>query len=410
MSSNGIKVAVATLRKAKWRSFLTMFGIIVGVVSVITTVSLGEGVKQQVLGQVNSLGKDLVTIRPGNIVTRDKNGIITDVNLSASYGFGSGTLSEQDIELVQRTALVGEASPIGLLSATAKTDSAQYDSGQILGTSEKFPALIGQKLEYGMYFSEGEQNRHVAVIGKRVAEQLFQENAPVGKSLSIRGQDFVVRGVFEEFGASRLGNGIDLNRMIYVPYAVAKSVGSGSIQIPQVLVRPKVPDQVQPMVANLTKQLLDAHGGDNDVTVLRQDENLQVTSSLLDVLASFVLAIALLSMLVGGIGIMNIMLVSVSERTREIGIRKAVGATNRQIRSQFMTEAAVMSVVGGLFGIGLSYLVNFCLRIGTNLKPVISLEVIILAVLVSGTVGVLFGLVPAAKAARKDPIDALRYD
>ena len=161
-------------------------------------------------------------------------------------------------------------------------------------------------------------------------------------------------------------------------------------------------------MTQVNNALTASHGGQQDITVLRQDENLLVANDMLRLLTTFVTSIAAISLLVGGIGIMNIMLVSVSERTHEIGIRKAIGATNRQIRNQFMAEAVVLSFVGGIVGVVLSYLVNFILRIYTNFQPVITLPVIFAAVGVSLLVGITFGTIPAIKAARKDPIEALR--
>ncbi len=409
MAKGNYKQAIRTLRKAKWRSLLTMFGIIVGVVSVITTVSLGEGVKRQVLGQINQIGNDLVTIRPGKIVKRDSRGVITDVDLAASYGFGSGNLTENDLHVVEKTPHVRAASPLTVLNSTARSNDIAFD-GLVLGTSPEFPELLGKEIEYGSYFTNGEQNRQVAVIGKRVAEQLFEENVPIGRSFTVRGQDFIVRGVMEESGSSVLGSSIDINKGIFIPYPVSKTLADSSPQMVQILARPNKTEKLDTLIAELNKNLIRSHNGEADVTVLKQDENLAVTSSLLDMLTGLVAGIAAISLVVGGIGIMNIMLVSVTERTREIGIRKAVGATNRQIRNQFIVEAGILSFVGGLVGVISAYFINFILRISTNLKPVITWQIVLIAVGVSAVVGLLFGLAPAIKAARKDPIEALRYE
>ncbi len=410
MAHGNYKLAIGTLRKAKWRSTLTMFGIIVGVVSVVTTVSLGEGVKRQVLGQINKLGNDLITVRPGNIVTRDRNGSIKSVDLSAAYGYGSGSLTEPDIETIKTTPGVESVSPVALLNTPAQYDVVSYDQGVVLGVSPEFDNLIGQKVEFGTFFKTGEERRQVAVIGKRVAEDLFGENVPVGLSMSIRGSDFIVRGVMQEFTGSILGAGTDLNKAILIPYEASKEINNGTAQIAQALVRPADPTKRDEVIISLNSRLQALRNGQKDVTVMRQDETLAVTSSLLNILTSLVAGIAAISLLVGGIGIMNIMLVSVTERTHEIGIRKAVGATNRQIRSQFMVEAIVLSTMGGFLGVALAFLANFIIRISTNLKPVITWQVVLAAVAVSTLTGMLFGIAPAVKAARKDPIEALRHE
>ena len=410
MLGGNIKMAMAALRSSKWRSLLTMLGIIIGVVSVVTTVSLGEGVKKQVAGQINRLGSDLITIRPGQVVTRDASGNITKINLSSGLGINSGSLPANDLGVIQGTPNVRLAVPISLISGGARTEERQYNSGYIIGTSEKMPEVLKQKVNYGAFFTVGELNRHVAVIGQTVAEQLFSENVPIGMSFSIHGQEFIVRGVMDKFDSPPLALGPDFNSAIFIPYEIGKQLAGGNVQLSQVLVRPGKPELTGATIAAINKRLTAAHGQQNDFTVLRQDENLAVTSDILNLLTGFIAGIAAISLLVGGIGIMNIMLVSVTERTREIGIRKAVGATNRQILGQFLVEALVLSVVGGIIGTLLALLINVLLRIFTNLQPVISWPVVLLASLVVLVVGVIFGITPAAKAARKDPIDALRYE
>jgi ABC-type antimicrobial peptide transport system permease subunit len=385
-----------------------MFGIIIGIVSVITTVSLGEGIKHQVLGEINHLGSDLITVRAGRGVVRDDSGAIIKINPEFMYGFGSGSLSDQDVAIIQGSKLIKESSPIRLYSGSAKVENREYPDGFIIGSSPALPNLLQQKVEFGNYFSEAEDNRLVAVIGKRVAEQLFRENIPVGQTFSLRGQDFIVRGVFEEFKPGLLGQGIDLNKAIFVPNASIKEVVGTAAPVVRVLARPKTVADSNNAAISISKELRASHGGQNDITVLRQSENLEVTGGVLDILTAFIAAIAGISLLVGGIGIMNIMLVSVSERTYEIGIRKAVGATNRQIRSQFMAEAIMLSAVGGILGISISFALNFIIRVLTNLSPIITWPVVAIAFGVAFGVGVVFGTIPAVKAARKDPIDALR--
>ncbi|MCA9329033.1 ABC transporter permease [Candidatus Saccharibacteria bacterium] len=410
MFSGNYRTALKRLRNSKWLSILTMFGIVVGIVSVITTVSLGEGIKRQILSQTNNVGGNLLTVRPGVIVQRDKNYTITKINPALAYGFGSGSLNERDVDVVTKIEGVKDVSPINLLNSGVRSGDDRYDEGFVLGTNNIFPSIIRHKVEFGNYFSSGDESRQVAVIGKRVAEQLFKENVPVGQTLSIRGQDFVVRGVFEEFGSTTIGQGIDLNKAVFVPRIVLNKVADNSTQLIQILVSAKNENKSLDLAKKITHDLATAHGGQNDITVLRQDENLTVANDLLVLLTTFVASIAGISLLVGGIGIMNIMLVSISERTHEIGIRKAVGATNRQIRNQFMAEAIVLSFSGGVVGLAMSFIVNYILRITTNFHPFITWQVVVIATGVSIAVGVIFGTIPAIKAARKDPIQALRLN
>jgi ABC-type antimicrobial peptide transport system permease subunit len=403
-----VKIAMASIRGSRWRSILTMLGIIIGIVSVVTTVSLGEGVKKQVSQQINQLGSDLITIRPGKTVTRDENGNITGVNFIA--GIGGSNLSENDLEIVKKTENMRVVSQLSIITGIARIDDREFSGGFIVATNESMPEILNQKVEYGSFFGAGDTHKHVAVIGRRVAEQLFQENVPIGKSLQIRGESFIVRGVFEDFPSNPLSPGSDFNGAIFIPYEIGKTLTGGNAQIYQILAKPDNPDIIKQTIRDLTERLKSAHGGEEDFTILKQDESLSITGNILNLMTSMIAGIAAISLLVGGIGIMNIMLVAVTERTREIGIRKAIGATNRQILGQFLIEAMVLSVWGGIIGIALSAVANFLIRIFTDLQPVITLQVVAVATLVSVSVGIIFGIAPALKAARKDPIDALRYE
>ena len=404
--SGNVKMALAAIRGARWRSFMTMFGIIIGIVSVVTTISLGEGVKQQVTKQINHLGSDLITVRPGKTVNRDESGKITGVNFLTALG--ASTLTEADLKIVQETPNIKVAVPLSIITGVAAVDGREMTSGLIMATTEGMPEILNQKVEFGSFFPASDESRPTAVIGKRVAEQLFQENVPVGRTMKIRGKDFIVRGVFEEFASTPLTTNADFNSAIFVPYGMGKELGGGVVQIAQILAKPADQTQSRPTLALMREALLNAHSGQEDFTILQQSENLSITNNVLNMVTSLIAGIAAISLIVGGIGIMNIMLVSVTERTREIGIRKAVGATNRQILGQFLVEAIVLSLSGGIIGIILAVLTNFAIRILTDLQPVITWPVMAGACIISVAVGIIFGIAPALKAARKDPIEALR--
>jgi putative ABC transport system permease protein len=226
--------------------------------------------------------------------------------------------------------------------------------------------------------------------------------------MHINGQDFVVHGVFSRSTGSLLSlSQADLNSSIFIPTTAAEVLTKGRTNILQVFVQLQPHSNIDGSVKRINSVISKNHGA-NDFTVLKHDQLLGVSDQLVNSATGFISGIAAISLLVGGIGIMNILLVSVSERTREIGIRKAIGATNRQIMNQFLTEGLVLSIGGGVIGIGVSYLINLLLRLYSGWKPVISLPILLLAVGVSVAAGVIFSLAPALKASRKDPIDALR--
>lgn len=392
---------------SKWRSFLTMLGIIISVVSIVTIVSLGEGVKHQLNAQINHTGKDLITVRGGTIVDRNDKGEITRVNLLNL--FAGNNLNEADYQVVNGVSSLQIVVPFAAISGAPETsEGVRSNNISTVATTGKAADALSQDVQYGGFFSDSDSNTATAVIGKEVAEQLFNEDAPVGKSFQLRGQRVVVQGVFKKFAASPLTPGIDYNNAIFVPYSFGQRVTAGSLQPYQILVRPKAGVPTNVAAYDVENALKQAHGGQTDFTVLEADDNLALASSALSLITSVVAAIAAVSLVVGGIGIMNIMLVSVSERTHEIGVRKAVGATNKQILRQFLTEAVVLSTTGGVIGVIFAILANYLLRVFTNLQPVITLPIVFVAVVVAVVVGSIFGVAPALQAARKDPIEALR--
>jgi ABC-type antimicrobial peptide transport system permease subunit len=192
MIPDNFRMAIGSLRSARLRSFLTMLGIIIGVASVVTTVSLGEGIKHQVSGQLNSLGSDLITVRPGKISEQGQGAAIGSLNVF-SAGLGSGSLSETDLQTVRQTSTIREAVPFSLISGVPSVAGHSFDKGLILATNGNVPELLNQKVEFGAFIKDGESDRQVAVIGATAADALFQEVAPIGKTMQIRGQDFIVR-------------------------------------------------------------------------------------------------------------------------------------------------------------------------------------------------------------------------
>ncbi len=405
-----IKLARSSMRSSRWRSLLTMLGIIVGIVSVVTTVSIGEGIKQQIVNQINDRGDDLITILPGTTVSDDAVAYFSRLSPTAS----SNTIvfGENDYQTVVKVKQLGAVAAFGHVSGEITQQDKVASNVQVIATSSDLPLVLDHKVEFGSFFSSvNESSTNGAVIGQEVADKMFGESVPLGRDFTIRGTRFIVRGVFEEFSdSSPLLNNDDYDNAIFIPHKLGQELMGGNMQIYKILARAEGGAENTSEAISATKDALSlSRGGAADFAVLKQSESLSLAEDTLTLLTSMIAGIAAISLVVGGIGIMNIMLVSVSERTREIGIRKAVGATNRQILYQFLTEAAVMSFMGGVLGILASLIVNFTLRITTDLEPIITFPVMGVAVLVAFVVGIIFGTAPAAVAASKDPIDALRY-
>lgn len=409
ITRGNIKTAIASVRSSKWRSLLTMLGIIIGIVSVVTVVSIGEGVKQQVVSQVNQRAKGLITIRPGQLVNRDDKGHITGVNLFSGYTT-TGALSDNDIRVISKTKGVKLAVPLSIIAGGITYQNKTYNNVAVIGTSQDLPTALNQKVQFGGFFSDEDSNQNGAIIGTSVAAHIFGEEVPLGQGFSFHDQDFVVRGIFNPFKNATLSLDTDFNNAIFIPYSVSRELTNNNAPLYEILAQPQNPKDADQVAAAIENNLAAAHGNQQDFTVLKQNESLSVTGNILNLLTRLIGGIAAISLIVGGIGIMNVMLVSVTERLHEIGIRKAIGATSRQIMSQFLIEATVLSVVGGVIGVIVSIIVSFLIRIFTSIQPVVSWQVVVIAAGVSLAVGIIFGTAPALKAARKDPIEALRNE
>lgn len=380
-----------------------MMGIIIGISSVVTVVSLGEGLKHQITGQLKDLGPGVVSVRPGKIVSNSNN-----LNLLAL--FNTSTLTPADVKIIGQLPPVQASVPIDFVTSSASSEGGELDNVFVAGTTPQLAELLHQQVNFGEFITADNQDQNIAVIGADIAQKMFHEVNPVGSTIQIGGQDFIIHGIFKRSPNSFLSaTQSDFNSSIFIPFQPALDLAKGRANIMQILVKSKDSNLVQPTIDAVNAYLLKAHG-QQDFTVLTQKDLLNLAGNLVDTATGFIGAIAGISLLVGGIGIMDIMLVSVSERMREIGIRKAIGATNQQILMQFLTEGLALTIGGGIIGITLSLLINQLLRLYTSWKPIISVPVLILAVVVSVIVGLIFSIAPALKAARKDPITALRGD
>lgn len=383
-----------------------MLGIIVGIVSVVMVVGIGEGVKHEMTKQISQFGPDLITVRPGSSKGRQ-----TANNTDLLFGMNSiSGLTQKDLQAVTNAPGVKIAVPLGLVSGYVKTEDALAENPLVIATNAQLPVALNHGLEYGDFFDAQAEKTTVAVIGKNVASELFKDDAPLGRSFEFRGHTFIVRGVFDQFYSTPLSPTADFNNAIFIPFAVASQITDGSAQMYSILAKPTDSNAVPATVISITKSIEKLRGGVQDFRVLDQAENIKSTSNILSLITTMIAAVAAISLLVGGVGIMNIMLATVTERTHEIGVRKAIGATNRQILNQFVLESAVISMVGGIIGIALSLAAVGLLRLYSDLRPIVSWQAIVIATAVSLAIGILFGAMPALKAARKDPIESLRHE
>jgi putative ABC transport system permease protein len=407
MLSEYIKMARASIKASRFRSFMTMFGIIVGVAGVVTVISLGEGIKYQVSKQSNDVGHDLITVRPGNVVKRDAQGDITGVNVSAFLT--ANNLTDKDLKTIKDDPGVASIVPFALVNGSVKYGKTSYGNAYVVATSSELPNVIKRKTDYGGFFSDS-GDRRAAVIGYNVAEQLFKENIPLGKNFQIRGKDFVVTGILERIPTNPLSPEVDYNDGIFIPYSVAKDIAGTELRPYEVKVRPKDASEqsVNQLATSLSNKIKANHDGQDDVTILTQDELMDVAASVVGTVSKVVSIIAGITLLTGGVGIMNVMLVAVSERTREIGIRKAVGATSHQIRAQFLIESALLSFWGAMIGLFVAVILHLGIRIFTDLEPIVTWQSALVVTIISMATGIIFGIIPAFKASMKHPIESLR--
>ena len=398
-----VQVALRALRKHKLRTFLTMLGIIIGVAAVISMLSIGQGARASIEEQINKLGTNVLTVFPGSF-TRG----------GMHHGWGSvSTLTDSDAKAIQR-----DCDSVALVSPFVRT-SAQVVYGNqnwatsIYGVSPEFADIRDWQADEGVYFTHQETNSFtkVCVLGKTVAKNLFGDDNPIGQVVRIKKVTFKVIGILTSKGAGMVG---DQDDVVIVPYTTAQKKLMGITNINTIWVSAKDKNLVEKAQDEITELLTQRHripaGKEKDFTVRSMSEMAQTGMAIATTLTILLGSIAAISLLVGGIGIMNIMLVAVNERIREIGIRMAVGAKEKDILLQFLIEAVVISSIGGLIGIFIGAGISGLISKFAGWSTSITLSSIILSFFFSSIVGLTFGLFPARKAAKLNPVEALRYE
>jgi len=377
------------------RSFLTILGIVIGVTSVILLVALVSGLKSYITGQIEGLGSNLIFVIPGRVGgSRSPGGVQANrIVLSDAINL--------------RNKLTGQAEVSAVIqrSATLKFGSKSNKAATVFGVEPNYPKIISFKLDSGRFFSSSEANsgKKVVVIGKTVSTNLFGQADAVGKIIDVSGLKYQVVGIAATRGSTF---GVDQDNTILIPLSTAQKQ-FGIDRLNTIYVSALNTKDVKEVQANVAK-ILSKRLSEDDFTVMTQEQTLSTVSQITSTLTVALGGIAAISLIVGGIGVMNIMLVSVTERTREIGLRKALGATSENIRDQFLIESIVLSSIGGIVGIILG--VVFSLILNNFIQTTITIWSIAVSFGFSMFVGVVFGVAPAIRASKLDPIQALRYE
>jgi putative ABC transport system permease protein len=384
---NTLKMALQSIMSNKMRTFLTMLGIIIGVFSVIVMVSIGQGATSSVTSSIEGMGSNLITIN------------ITDKNKS---------LKTSDLSELEILEGVDKLSPSVNWSTTAKFALYSEENRSVMGVNENYTAINNYELAEGRWISplDVENRNKVVLIGSEMAENFFGAFSPIGEEIGINGVKFTVVGMLKEKEGTLSGNS---NDVALIPYTTGMRQFKTNA-ISNLVIQGEASDDIEGTQKRLEVYLNDLFGSDTSYRIFNQEELLSTLADITGTLTLMLGGIAGISLFVGGIGIMNIMLVTVTERTREIGIRKAIGARRSNILTQFLIESSVISCIGGVIGIILGLAVNVILSKTLGLMASADYKVILISFGFSLFVGIFFGMYPANKASKLKPVDALRYE
>jgi putative ABC transport system permease protein len=392
-----------SLRTTRMRTLLTTVGVVIGVASVTTILSLSGGVSYVVNKQVDNLKSNIAVVRPGN---NNSSNLLSNPTVDRSYT--ASTLTEKDVEDIEKVDGVEAVAPLMVVSGNIKANDTVVTNGTILASTPELKDIAGLPIRDGQ-FIDSVTNRDTAVIGSQLSVDLFGTDQSIGQTFKIRQQLFTVIGVMKTMNDPINFNNVDFDRAAIISIESGKSFHQGVAEIQQIDLRSKDADSLQQVLGKVDAAILKNHEHEQDFTVLSGKQIAEPSNRFFLALTSVMTAIAAISLIVGGIGIMNIMLVGVAERTREIGLRKAVGASNSNIIWQFLIEALIISVLGGVFGYIVGYVLAFGISTFFTFSPAFTWQIAAAAFGLSIGVGTIFGIYPAIRASKKDPIESLRH-
>lgn len=412
--SDPVKISYRNMMGAKMRSFLTILGIVIGVASVIVIMAIGQSAQFLIIDQLKGMGSNLVGVFPG---ASDEKG-----PPAAVMGITIDTLKYEDMLAFRdekRVPEVDSAAAYVMGTATIDRGNTSYNAS-FVGTTASYIEVENAEVETGRFFTEEEERNlsRVVALGSKIAVELFNGEDPIGQKIKIKDQAYNVIGVFKERGAMAFGMSSQ-DDSVYVPLKTGQKLIMGINHIGFARVKVKNADLIPSAIENIEMTIRERHGikdsSKDDFSVRDQAAAIKMIASVTDVLRYFLLAVGAMSLVVGGVGIMNIMLIAVNQRIREVGLRKAVGAKIKDILFQFILESASISFFGGvvgiIFGIAVSFIVSKAVQLfGYNWPFFISSTSVLVAVAVSISIGVIFGMYPARKASQISPMEALRYE
>jgi putative ABC transport system permease protein len=399
--SDLLKEAFRSLLSNKLRSGLTILGIIIGITAIIAMLSIGEGAKRQLAQSVENLGSNQLNVLPGFI--QPGRGIV-----SAGRGTAQ-SLKMRDVDVIKKIEGVKGVSPEISRRFQIVSSSGKNTNVLVIGVTPEYLLVRNSKVEKGYFFKENDLNRF-AVLGPTVSEDLFGEEDPIGKTIRINKVNFKVIGVLEPKGSVGF---INADEVVLIPLLVMQKILTGSEYLSLIAVQAESSELVDKVKDDITNALLKEHKvspENQDFSVIAAQQFLNTFNALINTMTIFLASIAAISLIVGGIGIMNMMLTSVTERTKEIGLRKAIGAKKKEVLMQFLIESVILTLIGAIFGIILGSLISIGVSKFANITSEVSLYSIFLSLTFSSLVGIIFGYWPAKRAADLDPIVALRYE